>query len=152
MDSPNSEVNINLPDTPSWIKVNAQQTGFYRVNYANEEWDKLKEAISSLALPPTDRLGLQNDAYALMKAGYAPATQFLSMAEAYENENNATVWGDLSMNLRGLDLLLSDEAYLPKYHSFAENLYRNIAESVGWDAKESEGHLDSLLRLSLIHI
>ena len=150
MDSRESEVNITLPDIPSWIKVNAQQTGFYRVNYANEEWDKLKEAVSSLALPATDRLGLQNDAYALMKAGYAPATQFLSMAEAYQNEDNATVWGDLSMNLRGLDLLLSDETYLPKYHAFAEKLYRNIAESVGWDAKESEGHLDSLLRSTVL--
>ena len=150
MDSRDSEVNITLPEIPSWIKVNAQQTGFYRVNYANEEWDKLKEAVSSLALPATDRLGLQNDAYALMKAGYAPATQFLSMAEAYQNEDNATVWGDLSMNLRGLDLLLSDETYLPEYHAFAEKLYRNIAESVGWDAKESEGNLAALLRSTVL--
>lgn len=25
----------------SWIKMNAGQTGFYRVNYEKENWDKL---------------------------------------------------------------------------------------------------------------
>jgi puromycin-sensitive aminopeptidase len=139
-------LNVQIPEQEDWIKVNSGQTGFYRVNYPMEEWNRLRTAITKLEMPPTDRLGLQNDAYALMKAGYTNATQFLSIAESYVNENNATVWGDLSMNLRGFDLLLSDELFLDKYHSFVEKLYRDIVENVGWDAKPSEGHLDSLLR------
>jgi puromycin-sensitive aminopeptidase len=76
----------NAPTAEDWLKVNAGQTGFYRVNYPNEEWMRLRAAVDALQLPATDRLGLQNDAYALVRAGFAPATLFLSLAEAYASE------------------------------------------------------------------
>lgn len=31
----------------SWIKMNAGQTGFYRVNYGDENWRKLKEQLDT---------------------------------------------------------------------------------------------------------
>ena len=46
-----------------WVKVNAGQTGFYRVSYSPEEWARLQAAVEGMQLPATDRLGLQNDAY-----------------------------------------------------------------------------------------
>ena len=75
MEDPNASV--ALQGANSWIKVNAGQTAFFRANYPLEEWDRLKEAVASLELSSTDRLGLQNDAYALVRAGYLPATAFL---------------------------------------------------------------------------
>ena len=134
------------PDTNDWVKVNTGQTGFYRVNYPAEEWARLRDAVEGLQLPATDRLGLQNDAYALMRAGFAPATLFLSLAEAYKGEDNSTVWSDLSANLRGLENLLVNEPYLPKFQSFARGLFQGIVQRVGWDARPGEGHLDSILR------
>ncbi|TLZ46340.1 MAG: M1 family metallopeptidase, partial [Methanobacteriota archaeon] len=35
------------PLTKDWIKVNAGQTGFYRVNYPPEEWDRLRQAVAA---------------------------------------------------------------------------------------------------------
>ncbi len=133
-----------------WAKVNAGQTGFYRVNYPPDEWDRLRAAVEGLQLPATDRLGLQNDAYALMRAGFAPATLFLSLAGAYEAENDSSVWNDLSANLRGMEGLLIDEAYLPRFQSFAGGLFNRIVGKVGWDAKPGEGHLDALLRSTVL--
>ena len=129
-----------------WVKVNTGQTGFYRVNYSTEEWDRLRDAVEGLQLPSTDRLGLQNDAYALMRAGFAPATLFLSLAQAYKGEDDSTVWSDLSANLRGLENLLANEPYLPRFQSFARGLFQDIVRRVGWDARPGEGHLDSILR------
>ena len=136
--------------TTDWIKANAGQAGFYRVNYAPEEWDRLRGAIEGFELPPTDRLGLQNDAYALTRAGFAPATQFLSLAQAYRSENDAIVWGDLSINLRGVEALVLNEPFLPQYQGFAQSLYQQIADKVGWDVRPGEGHLDSLLRSTVL--
>ncbi|MBF8267012.1 MAG: hypothetical protein HW388_520 [Dehalococcoidia bacterium] len=133
-----------------WVKVNPGQTGFYRVNYPREEWARLQAAVEGLHLAATDRLGLQGDAYALMRAGFAPATLFLSLAEAYRSEDDATVWSALSTNLRGLEGLLFDEPCLPRFQGFAGGLFQGIVQRVGWDARPGEGHLDSLLRSTVL--
>jgi puromycin-sensitive aminopeptidase len=133
-----------------WVKVNPQQTGFYRVNYQPEDWERLVPAIRSLELSANDRLGVQNDAYALSRAGFLPVTQFLSLARAYEDEQDASVWGDLASNLRDIDLLLANEEYHPVFRSFARRLFRPAAKRMGWEARSNEGHLDALLRSTVL--
>ena len=133
-----------------WVKVNAGQTGFYRVSYSPEEWARLQVAVEGMQLPATDRLGLQNDAYALVRAGLLPATTFLSLAEAYKQDDDASVWGDLAINLRSLERLLFDEPYLDEFRGFAGGLFRQVVQRVGWNARPGEGHLDSLLRSTVL--
>ena len=140
---------LSVP-TKDWIKVNAGQTGFYRVNYSADEWARLTEAVARRELPATDRLGLQNDAYALMRAGMAPATTFLDVASAYVDEDDATVWSDLTLGLKGVEALLLDEASLERYQAFAGRLYERIAARVGWEAQPGEGHLESLRRTTVL--
>ena len=142
-----STASLALPAVGSdWVKVNAGQTGFFRANYSVAEWDRLKEAVRSKQLPAVDRLGLQNDAYALMRSGRLPATVFLSLAEAFVDETDAPVWGDLAGNLRGLEALLLDTPFVDPYRTFARSLFTDVASRTGWDAKADEGHLDALLR------
>ena len=66
------------------------------------------------------------------------------------NEDNAAVWGDIASNLRGLEGLLIDAPFLEQYRAFARGLFTKIVEKVGWDAKPGEGHLDALLRSTVI--
>ncbi len=133
-----------------WFKVNSQQTGFFRVNYQPADWDRLVPAIESLELPAPDRLGIQNDAYSLSKAGLLPVTQFLSLARAYHNETDASVWGDLSSNLRDIEVLLSGEPSYPQYRAFAASIFGPAVRRTGWDARPGEGHLDALLRSTVL--
>jgi puromycin-sensitive aminopeptidase len=137
------------PET-QWFKVNPGQTGFFRVNYSAEDWQRLVPPIESLTLPATDRLGIQSDAYALSRAGLLPVTQFLSLAEAYRAEGDASVWGDLASNLRDIDGLLADEPYHGTFQAFARDIFRPAAQRSGWDARSGEGHLDSLLRSTVL--
>ena len=136
--------------TDDWVKVNAGQVGFYRVNYPHDNWDRLMGAVEKLQLPAIDRLGIQDDAYALMRAGFLPATLFLSLAEAYRNDGDATVWRDLAASLRGLEGLLIDAPYLSQFHTFGRQLLQKVVQRVGWDARPGEGHLDSLLRSAVL--
>ena len=133
-----------------WVKVNAGQTGFFRVNYSADEWGRLKGAIQRREMPAIDRLGLESDAYALMRAGMLPATTYLSLAEAFMGEDDATVWGSLSASFGGLTALLRDQPYLPKFEAFAGEAYRDIVGVVGWEPAPGEGHLDSLLRSTVL--
>ncbi|MDP6451748.1 MAG: M1 family aminopeptidase, partial [SAR202 cluster bacterium] len=136
--------------TDEWIKVNPGQTAFFRVRYPAEELEKLTEPIRSLALPAADRLGIQADAYALTKAGHIPVTHFLTVAEAYQNETDASVCGDLAFNLNALDNLLSDEDFYPRFQAFARGIFAPIGRNIGWDVKPGEGHRDALLRSTVL--
>ena len=149
----NHRASLPLEATPTeraWFKVNPLQTGFFRVNYATEDWERLVPAIRSLELPATDRLGLQNDAYALSKAGLLPVAQFLSLAAAYENEDDASVWSDLATNLRDVETLIASQPYHEAFRSFARDLLRPAAQRIGWEARPGEGHLDALLRSTVL--
>ena len=151
MDTPQASVQIPRPTgEDAWFKVNPSQTGFFRVNYSEDDWQRLIPAISALTLPATDRLGIQNDAYALSKAGLLPITQFLSIAGAYKNETDASVWSDLASNLRDIELLAVDEPCYENFRSFARDLFGPAARRIGWEARSGEGHLDALLRSTVL--
>ena len=151
MDSPQVRLRLDRPTGgEGWFKVNPLQTGFFRVNYSEADWQRLIPAISALTLPATDRLGIQNDAYALSKAGLLPVSQFLALAEAYKNEDDASVWSDLASNLRDIELLVADEPYHENFRSFARDLFGPAARRIGWEARDGEGHLDALLRSTVL--
>ncbi|GIT44030.1 MAG: hypothetical protein Ct9H300mP11_19660 [Chloroflexota bacterium] len=113
-----------------WVKVNPLQTGFFRVNYSEEDWQRLVPPIESLELHATDRLGVQNDAYALSKAGLLPVTQFLSLAQAYQNEDDPSVWSDLASNLRDIEQLICEEPIHSAYQSFARGIFGPAARKL----------------------
>ncbi|MDE0031708.1 MAG: M1 family metallopeptidase [Deltaproteobacteria bacterium] len=134
-----------------WLKVNPDQTGFYRSNYSAELWDRLAAAVGAGELPSaTDRLGLQNDAFALARAGYLDPGRPLALASSYRNETDYTVWADLSENLRAYDILLSHRSCHESFRAYARSLYQTIHTSLGWDARPGESHLTKLLRPMVI--
>ena len=133
-----------------WYKVNAGQTGFYRVNYTGEDWQRLAQAVGARVLPATDRLGIQNDAYALSRAGLLPITQFLELAGSYSGETDASVWSDLASNLRDIEQLIAGEPVHPTYQRFGRELFGPAARRAGWTPRPEDGHLDSLLRSTVL--
>ena len=48
------------------LQLNVGSVGFYRTQYTTEMLDKLIPAIKDKSLPPRDRLGLQNDIFAMV--------------------------------------------------------------------------------------
>ena len=154
MDGGSTALDVALPSVSprgDWIMVNPDRTGFYRTNYSEDEWARLKRGVERLSLSAADRLGLQDDAYALAKAGYLPAAQFLSLAEAYVDEPDAPVWQDLSANLGGMERLLADEEFLPDYSALCRRIFRRAAAKAGWHAKPGEGHLDAMFRSTALN-
>ena len=143
-------VDVAAPTQPDWFKVNPDQTGFYRVNYTDTDRERLASLVADRTLPATDRLGIQNDAFALSRAGLLPVTRFLALAESYQDETDASVWSDLATNLREIESLIADEPYLDAYHAFGRRLFGPAAQRSGWEARPGEGHLDSLTRSTVM--
>ena len=145
------KADLGLPvEEQEWVKINWGQTGFYRVNYPPAFWARLRAAVRETALPAPDRLGLQNDAFALARSGQLGTPQVLTLVSAYQRESDYTVWADLSTNLEHLAGLLSEEPCFDGYRAFGRHLYRPLAERLGWERRPGEAHLITLLRSLVI--
>ncbi|XP_028392975.1 puromycin-sensitive aminopeptidase-like [Dendronephthya gigantea] len=150
LETRSSTIEIKSSAAVKWIKVNPGQIGFYRVHYTDEMLETLVPAIKDLSLPPLDRLGVQNDQFALARAGYSSTVNFLTVVDAFTNEPNYTVWNDVSTNLGKLATLLQYTEFNDSFKSFLRQLYKPVADILGWEPKADEGHLNALLRSLVI--
>ena len=67
-----------------WFKLNAHQTGFFRVSYTSNQWKRLTPAlIPNGHLSTSDRLGLISDAFSTGKAGYCSIVCALELVAGF---------------------------------------------------------------------
>jgi puromycin-sensitive aminopeptidase len=142
-------VTIPLQSKSDWVKLNAGQEVPMRVQYTDEMLARLSKAVSNKELTtPADRVGLIMDAYALVKANQKMTPESLiKILAAYEKEDDCVVWQGLADALGGLEAVLSeDEKLYDLFCSFARKLVLPLVEKVGWEGKEGDAHLTSILR------
>ncbi|KAI9588021.1 puromycin-sensitive aminopeptidase isoform X1 [Glossina fuscipes] len=140
------EVVVNDVRPDDWIKINPGTVGYYRTRYSNGMLEKLTPAVKNMELPPLDRLGLINDMFAMVQAGQASTAEALQLIDSYRNETNYTVWTAITNSLSNLYILISHTDLMDYFNKYGEKLYCPVAERLGWETRENENHLDTLLR------
>lgn len=146
LDSKEMEVFIENVTEKDWIKINPGTIGFYRTQYPPEMLHKFIFAINDLSLSPLDRLGLHDDLFALVQNGSNSTIESLKLIDAYRNEDNFTVWSSISTSLSKLKNLLSHTDLIEKFNAFGRHIFTPLVEKLGWETKENESHLITLLR------
>ncbi|MBI4432976.1 MAG: M1 family metallopeptidase [Candidatus Omnitrophica bacterium] len=148
-----TSMNIDLgKDKRSWVKLNAGQSGFYRVAYPAGWLDRLMIALKSGSLPDRviDALGILSDAMALARAGAIETSKLLALFEAVQEERDYNVWTLVAGGLQTIDGLLEDTSRKKRLADFAVKLLSRRLEDFGWEKRGSDSHLDILLRSLLI--
>ncbi|VFQ97745.1 unnamed protein product [Cuscuta campestris] len=137
-----------------WIKVNLDQTGFYRVKYDDNLSARLRSAIENKLLSTNDRYGILDDSFALSMACHQPLSSLLALMSAYREELNYTVLSNLISISYKVARIVADAApeLLSDIKLFFINLFQYSAEKLGWDPKQGEGHLDAMLRGQLLNV
>jgi aminopeptidase N len=143
------EFEIAEAGSAPFVKFNSGQSGVYRVQYSAELAQQLAKHVPELSA--VDRLGLQNDAFALAKAGLIPLSQALALAQQFTNEEKYPVWADLSANLGEVQAIFSAEQSYPSLQKFVAQLFKPIYKKLGWDAVPGENDLNKLLRAVVIN-
>ncbi|XP_065362335.1 puromycin-sensitive aminopeptidase isoform X2 [Calliphora vicina] len=146
LDQKSMEVVLDDVNADDWIKVNPGTVGYYRTRYSKEMLEKLMPAVRNMELPPLDRLGLIDDMFAMVQAGQASTAEVLELIDSYRNETNYTVWTAITNSLSNLHILISHTDLMDHFNKYGEKLYRPVAERLGWEVREGENHLDTLLR------
>ncbi|KAL6888903.1 hypothetical protein ACP4OV_009929 [Aristida adscensionis] len=134
-----------------WIKLNVNQTSFYRVSYDEELSSRLRYAIETNKLSSADRYGVLDDTYALCMAGKQKLVSLLHLIAAYKDESEYTVLAhaiDTSLNIADMMTVAAPDE-LDNLKKFLVNFLEPFAQKLGWDAKSGEGHLNALLRGTL---
>ncbi|KAI6679923.1 hypothetical protein NL676_033804 [Syzygium grande] len=139
---------IDLQESGAWIKVNVDQTGFYRVKYDEDLQAELSYAIVNNMLSATDRFGILDDSFALCVARQQSLTSLLTLMAAYREELDYTVLSNLISICGKIARIAADATpELTKYFKhFFVVLFQYSAEKLGWEAKDGESHSDAMLR------
>ncbi|KAK4580849.1 hypothetical protein RGQ29_024481 [Quercus rubra] len=130
----------------AWVKVNVDQTGFYRVEYDEDLEARLRIAIENKYLSATDRLGILDDSFALCMARQKSFTSFLALLNAYKEELEYTVLSNLIKISYKVDRITADAVPGSSVASFFIELFLHSAMKLGWKPKPGESHLDAMLR------
>ena len=139
-------LNVPFPLDSDWVKINSGTTGFYRVKYGESELDALSSAVNSMDLGPSDRLGLLEDTFALVRARFTNASDYLSLLTSYKGDQDYSVWAAIAGQLSSLERLVYGQPFKKEFNTFNELLFRQVVDGVGWDGDAHETHLTSLLR------
>ncbi|XP_073141982.1 aminopeptidase M1 [Henckelia pumila] len=135
-----------------WIKINVDQTSFFRVKYDDDLSAMLRAAIERKSLSTSDKYGILDDYYALSMACQQSLTSLLSLMTAYREEHDYTVLSNLIGIASKVGRIVADAApeLLDDLKLFFINLFQYSAERLGWDPKQGESHLDAMLRGELL--
>mmetsp|Transcript_14162 Transcript_14162/g.34101 ORF Transcript_14162/g.34101 Transcript_14162/m.34101 type:complete len:891 (+) Transcript_14162:157-2829(+) len=148
-----ASVTIPLKSKSDWVKLNAGQEVPMRVQYSDEMLTRLSNAVASKELAsPSDRVGLIMDATALVKSNQKMSPEaMLKLLASYKDEDNCVVWQGIADALGGLNSVLrEDDGIYPNFTQFAQTLILPLVDKIGWDAKDGDAHLTSLLRGEMV--
>lgn len=134
----------------AWFKVNHGQTGFYRVFYQGGELDRLKILVRDKTLPPEDRWGILNDAFALCISRRLPVKDFLDLVSWYFEEDDYLVATEVARDLDFLYVLTFNGPLAKDVRELALEFFGKQLSRLGWEKRPGEPENIALLRSSVI--
>ncbi|MBI4550281.1 MAG: M1 family metallopeptidase [Candidatus Omnitrophica bacterium] len=138
---------IRLPVPPGgWVKLNAGQTGFYRVRYPEELLRPLVARLEQRAFSVSECLGILSDVFALTRSGHATTAQALDLIWSARKETDFNVWAAMIGMLRDIENVLTADRALPELQVLGRKLLLPVARRLGWDPRPEDRYSDILLR------
>lgn len=138
--------------TLDFYLLNIQEVGFYRVNYDDQNWRAIGNALKSVnhgEIHVLNRAQIIDDLFNLARVGYLSYDFILNIIEYVKDEQHYLPW---YATLNGLSYLLQripDEAYKNNSFSFVNNLLTNIYEHL--DFKSNDDHQTKLNRINILN-
>uniref|UniRef100_A0A182N6L7 glutamyl aminopeptidase n=1 Tax=Anopheles dirus TaxID=7168 RepID=A0A182N6L7_9DIPT len=149
-----NQVVIDKPQGVSWIKLNYRQIGYYRVNYPVEMWKQFGEELRKnvKAFTIGDRTGLLNDAFALADAKLLEYNHALDLTRYLRDETEYVPWSAIASKLKTVRNLLYNFISYDDITKYTQTLVTGAVESVGWDVPVDGGHMENLLRTTILDL
>lgn len=133
--------------TKEYIKVNFGEESFYRTAYSSDMLERLKKPVQEKKISARDRLGIIRDLFATSEAGIISTTLALEFISAFKNEDDYTVWFEITSGLARIEQLLGkDQKMRALLDKLIISLFSPIIKRLGVSVRSGESHTDTLLR------
>jgi cytosol alanyl aminopeptidase len=137
LDGPTRE--ITLPAAarcPRFIHPNAHEDGYFRFTLPPPQMAALTAA--SRSLDASARVGLLDDAWALVQSGDMGADALLDLLSEQRRERHGAVLDQVIAVLDGVSATLVDDAARPAFRRYVAGILLPAAQKLGWEAKQGE--------------
>ncbi|XP_053660803.1 aminopeptidase N-like [Anopheles marshallii] len=147
---------INNHDIPShdWMIVNVQQTGYYRVNYDERNWQlivkHLQDRSKFKTIAASNRAQLIDDALNLARAGYLDYVVALNVTRYLVHETDYVPWKAAIAALNYIDSMLIRTRHYGLFKKYSMDLLENIFREVGFDDHRDSPLLTVYKRISVL--
>ncbi|XP_035779782.1 aminopeptidase N-like [Anopheles albimanus] len=147
---------ISNHDIPShdWLIVNLQQTGYYRVNYDERNWqlivDHLQDRTKFKTIAASNRAQLIDDALNLARAGYLDYSVALNVTRYLVHETEYVPWKAAISALSYIDSMLVRTRHYGLFKKYSMDLFENIYNQVGFEDHRDDALLTVYKRISIL--
>ncbi|CAG9772406.1 unnamed protein product [Ceutorhynchus assimilis] len=148
-----SELNLTNLTNDSWILINIDETGFFRVNYDLHNWHLLTQQLkrNSNKIPVSNRGHLIDDAFQLANVGYINYTVAFNLVNYLTNaEKNYLPWYAALRNMEELRVIISNYEYSGIYDNFILKLIKPMFDQLGTSEEPGDTQNEKLLRLLIV--
>ncbi len=141
LESPDAIVEVGAHDA---VLVNADASGFYRVDYSPAAATALA-GLPPGAVAPIERYGLIDDAWAALVAGVLDPAAYLDLVQTFVDDDDLSVWQRILGTLHAIDHLLADDAR-GAYAAWVRRLLGPLLDRLGPDPAAEEDDRTGELR------
>uniref|UniRef100_U3JVG0 Aminopeptidase n=1 Tax=Ficedula albicollis TaxID=59894 RepID=U3JVG0_FICAL len=143
---------ITIPaPTDTFLKVNPDHIGFFRVNYDSQNWARLSSLLlqNHTDFSTADRAGILDDAFSLARPGLVDYSVPLDLTIYLRNETEYLPWHRAISAVTYLaNMLEDDQNVYPLFQSYFRDLVKPTVDQLLWE--DSGDHLQKLLRASVL--
>ena len=130
------------------VVVNVQQTGFYRVNYDDNNWSLIASRLATApsSIHRVNRAQLLDDAFNLARAGRLDYTIALSLTEYLTHEDDYIPWSTTFRSLGYISSMMKRSAGYGDFRAYLLKTLEPLYQKLGFWQKPEDGFMDGKLR------
>nr|XP_006825130.1 PREDICTED: aminopeptidase N-like [Saccoglossus kowalevskii] len=141
-----ADFQLNTESDDDWFIVNVNQNMYYRVNYENENWEKLSNYLipSHTDIPIRNRGALISDAFNIGKSHRGDHVNALKIIQYLRDERDYNPWLTTRDNLGFTVHMIWRTSTYGFFERYIRYLNEPIYDELGWDFKKAleDDHID----------
>jgi len=136
------------------IIANVQQTGFYRVNYDQRNWELLAALLQTnhLSINRINRAQILNDVFNLGRSGLLDYNTALTTTQYLSKEDDYIPWKAALEGFLYLEKMMRRTAGWGDLRSYMLGALQPLYDRLGFQERPGESFLDEKLRISMLEV
>lgn len=131
---------IEVENNELFYILNVKQTGYYRVNYDNENWNRIIQHLMKMSdddegqnIHLINRAQIIDDVYNLARAGQVGYNLAFKLSLYLAKETEYLPWAAVDANLKFLNIMLYDTIEYYRFRSHVYTQMKPLYEDLGFD-------------------